>query len=92
MITKALQNHKLEKYAQKGYELYQELLQPLEMYLIDPSIEETEAVQQLIIIPHGILHYLPFEALVCSRTKNSGKVYVVNEQEENTTNPYFSTC
>ncbi len=86
----AIQNHKLEEYAQKGYELYQELLQPLEMYLIDPSIEETEAVQQLIIIPHGILHYLPFEALVCSRTKNSGKVYVVNEQEENTTNPYQS--
>ncbi|MFK7905255.1 MAG: CHAT domain-containing protein, partial [Chitinophagales bacterium] len=85
----AIQNHKFEEYTQKGYELYQELLQPLEMYLIDPSMEE-ETVQQLIIIPHGILHYLPFEALICSRPKDSGKIYIANEEEKDSTKPYQS--
>ncbi len=86
----AIQNHKLEEYTQKGYELYQELLQPLEMYLIDPSMDEEDSIQQLIVIPHGILHYLSLEALICTRPKSSGKVYVANEKEENTTNPYQS--
>ncbi len=86
----AIQNHKLEEYTQKGYKLYQELLQPLEMYLIDPSMDEKDSIQQLIVIPHGILHYLPFEALICTRSKSSGKVYVANEKEENTTSLYQS--
>ena len=84
----AIQNHEWEVYAEKGYELYQELLQPLEMYLIDPSMEREDTIPQLIIISHGILHYLPFEALICTRPK--GRVYVESKEEENQGNPYQS--
>jgi CHAT domain-containing protein/tetratricopeptide (TPR) repeat protein len=36
-------------------QLYEELLAPLRTYLL---------VRQLIIVPHGVLHYLPFHALL----------------------------
>jgi len=50
-----------EFFTQGGYSLYQKLLQPAEPYLTEKS--------KLIIIPDGILNYLPFEILL---TDNKG--------------------
>ncbi|MFK7907195.1 MAG: tetratricopeptide repeat protein, partial [Chitinophagales bacterium] len=60
-FLQSIQQHQLEMYLKKAYELYQYLLQPVEMYLIDPladftSMEEHQEMAQmpqLIIIPHG---------------------------------------
>ncbi len=41
-----------------------ELLAELYNTLIDPVADELVAAQQLIVVPHGSLHYLPFHALV----------------------------
>ena len=89
-FLQSIQQHQLDVYTEKAYELYQYLLQPIEMYLIDPladftSMEEhpkTAQMPQLIIIPHGILNYVPFEALICTRT---GKRYdtSITGQEKN---------
>ncbi len=90
-FLQAIQQHQFETYANSAYELYQYLLQPLEMYLMDPAAvvspfsEKEESansnIPQLIVIPHGILSYVPFEALVCSSLK-SAKV------DAETSNPY----
>ncbi len=76
-FLEAVQKHQLEDYAEKAYELYQYLLQPVEHHLMDAfgdfggeTLEE-KALKELIIIPHGILNYLPFEALTCSSLEDS---------------------
>lgn len=46
----------LYNYKENGLILYDELVRPFEKHLAD--------VQQVGIIPHGVLHYLPFQALV----------------------------
>ncbi len=76
-FLEAIHEHKLEDYAAKAYELYQYLLQPIEHYLIDAfgdfggeTLEEAKS-KELIIIPHDILSYLPFEALLCSSLEDS---------------------
>ena len=76
-FLQAIQQHQFEKYTKTALQLYQWLLQPFEFDLMDAFAEidapssENEALgvenpKQLIIIPHGILNYLPFEALICS--------------------------
>ncbi len=76
-FLEAIHEHKLEGYAEKAYELYQALLQPIEHHLIDAfegfggeTLQE-KTPKELIIIPHGILSYLPFEALLCSSLEDS---------------------
>ena len=68
-FLQSIQQHQLEEYEHKAYELYQRLLQPVEVYLMDMLADESELdeVPQLIVIPHDILNYVPFEALVCTR-------------------------
>jgi len=41
----------------------QALLGKLYQLLLDPICEELNKFHQLIIVPHGVLHYLPFHAL-----------------------------
>jgi CHAT domain-containing protein len=48
-----------------GLKLYRDLVQPLEADLGD--------VEHLIIVPDGILHYLPFETLVMPNSRNETK-------------------
>ncbi|HEU4492648.1 MAG TPA: CHAT domain-containing protein [Rubrobacteraceae bacterium] len=46
--------------------LYRELIAPLEPLLdeaVDPTSEETGASRKLVIVPHGLLHRVPFHAL-----------------------------
>ncbi len=74
-FLQSIQQHNLEEYEQKAYELYQLLLQPVEVYLIDMLADmdlmeeegDSSDTPQLIVIPHDILNYVPFEALVCTR-------------------------
>ena len=70
--------------------MYQLLLQPFEFDLMDAfeemdssSSSENEVLgvanpKQLIIIPHGILSYLPFEALICSPAED----FLIEEEKE----------
>lgn len=88
-FLQSIHNHQFEKYAKTAYELYQYLLQPLEMHLIDffaePSMtEQNEASKKLLIVPHGILNYVPFEALLCSSAEDFLKV----EEKEDSFNRY----
>jgi tetratricopeptide (TPR) repeat protein len=46
--------------------LYRELIEPLEPLLkepVDPTSERTVASRKLVIVPHGLLHRVPFHAL-----------------------------
>jgi CHAT domain-containing protein/tetratricopeptide (TPR) repeat protein len=46
--------------------LYEELIEPLEPFLeetVDRTSDRTEASHKLVIVPHGLLHRVPFHAL-----------------------------
>ncbi|MDP8929316.1 MAG: CHAT domain-containing protein, partial [Actinomycetota bacterium] len=46
--------------------LYEELIEPLESLLnevVDPPSDGTGAARKLVIVPHGLLHRVPFHAL-----------------------------
>jgi tetratricopeptide (TPR) repeat protein len=46
--------------------LYRELIEPLEPLLkesVDPTSDRTVASRKLVIVPHGLLHRVPFHAL-----------------------------
>jgi CHAT domain-containing protein/tetratricopeptide (TPR) repeat protein len=46
--------------------LYEELIEPLEPLLeetVDRTSDRTEALHKLVIVPHGLLHRVPFHAL-----------------------------
>lgn len=49
-----------------GYQLYQELIQPAEPLLTNKS--------NLVIIPDGVLNYLPFEVLLTGNTANNQEI------------------
>ncbi|MDI6890607.1 MAG: CHAT domain-containing protein [Thermodesulfovibrionales bacterium] len=63
-LRKLLQDPKSTHYPEPSQRLYQRLIKPVE-HLID--------TRRLIIVPHGILHYLPFNAL------NSGSSYLIDK-------------
>ncbi len=63
-LRKLLQDPKSTHYLEPSQRLYQRLIKPVE-HLIN--------TQRLIIVPHGILHYLPFNAL------NSGSSYLIDK-------------
>ncbi len=58
--TNAVEGISLDRLAMKTYE---KPLSDLYEMLIQPVTEEISAKKHLIIIPHGMLHYLPFQAL-----------------------------
>ncbi len=63
-FRKLLEDPKSQQYLELSQKLYQRLIKPIE-YLIN--------AQKLIIVPHGVLHYLPFNAL------NSGNSYLIDK-------------
>lgn len=63
-FRRLLQDPKSAQYPELSQKLYQRLIKPIE-HLIN--------TQRLIIVPHGILHYLPFNAL------NSGSSYLIDK-------------
>lgn len=54
--------HKNEAYREQAYQLYQQLIAPLNANLLH---------QDLIIIPDGVLGYIPFESLLTKKVTNS---------------------
>jgi CHAT domain-containing protein/tetratricopeptide (TPR) repeat protein len=66
----ALQNPEqvgIEFFTEVSYRLYQHLIQPAEPYIPKNC--------NLVIIPDGILNYLPFEVLLTNREKSSEKQF-----------------
>lgn len=64
--ARAVDNITLDRLIQKTYEaplsdLYQILIQPVE--------EEIAGKKNLVIVPHGMLHYIPFQALLSRKGK-----------------------
>lgn len=65
-----------EEYRQIGYELYEELLLPLEVQL--------ELPEQLVIVPGGVLGLLPFDALLTEQAGHCNfrsMPYLINRYE-----------
>jgi CHAT domain-containing protein len=63
-FRKLLQDPKSTQYSELSQRLYQRLIKPIENLIATPK---------LIIVPHGILHYLPFNTL------NSGSNYLIDK-------------
>ncbi len=63
-----------EDWARLSHRLYRQLL--------EPAVEQAGLPTRLIIVPDGILHYLPFEALLTKAPENPGSfkghAYLVN--------------
>ncbi len=53
-FRKDVQNYQADTHKTSGFDLYKRLIQP-----IDDKIES----RKITIVPHGVLHYLPFNAL-----------------------------
>jgi tetratricopeptide (TPR) repeat protein len=54
----------LRSHAEQMCALAERLLAELYSALIDPVADELVAARRLIVVPHGLLHYLPFHALI----------------------------
>jgi len=64
-FMESLTQHQFEFFTQKGHQLHQLLIAPIQDFIVDPfAIEEEEELKQVFVIPHGILAYIPFEALI----------------------------
>ncbi len=50
-----------KEFSRQSYALYCLLIQPIEDLIFDPFGSE---LQQLVVLPSGVLHYLPFETLI----------------------------
>ncbi|MFK7904740.1 MAG: CHAT domain-containing protein [Chitinophagales bacterium] len=55
--------HKFETFTKNGYQLHQLLIAPVRDFIVD-NFGVEEELKQVFIIPHDILSYLPFEALI----------------------------
>ncbi len=62
-FLKSINQLRYAKYVALGKQLYDLLIAPIQKHL--PSSSNNN-ISKLIIIPHGLLSYLPFEALICS--------------------------
>ncbi|MFK7904583.1 MAG: CHAT domain-containing protein, partial [Chitinophagales bacterium] len=63
--------HQKTKFHQLSFELYQLLLQEVIHHVVHPFAGSAAEQRQLFIIPHGELHYLPFETLIIQEAKIS---------------------
>ncbi len=65
-LRKSLENPQSREYAIWSAKLYQRLIQP---------VEQDIKTRNIMIVPHGILHYLPFSVL------NNGKNYLIETHD-----------
>jgi CHAT domain-containing protein/Tfp pilus assembly protein PilF len=74
---KLLSKHSAKKFygTAAGRKIYQDLLGPVEHKL--------KNIEQLIIIPDNVIHYLPFESLIISGKKNRNRYLVEKYQISN---------
>ncbi|MGB1241244.1 MAG: CHAT domain-containing protein [Chitinophagales bacterium] len=60
------------EFSRQSYALYCLLIQPIEDLIFDPFESE---LQQLVILPSGVLHYLPFETLIRTPPKSNSPTF-----------------
>lgn len=76
-----LTQHLLTNFIQKSHLLYQLLITPIRDFIVDDFVlkEEEKELKQVFVIPHDVLNYLPFEALILPPSKenffNPSKLY-----------------
>ncbi|MFK7907556.1 MAG: CHAT domain-containing protein, partial [Chitinophagales bacterium] len=86
-FLQAIKHHDQAAYVEKAAKLYALLLQSAEDYFID-WIGMEEEQKHLIIIPDGVLSYIPFEALLrTATTQNAFSVRNTSSFEEQTAPP-----
>ena len=72
----SIYNFDTEKYLEKGYLLYSKFIK---------QIEEKIKGKEVILVPDGILHYLPFEAMLTKEVDSNTKIdysslpYLIND-------------
>ncbi|MFK7904225.1 MAG: CHAT domain-containing protein, partial [Chitinophagales bacterium] len=59
----ALTQHQFADFTEKGQQLYQLLIAPIRDFIVD-DFGFDEELKQVFVIPHGVLSYVPFEALI----------------------------
>ncbi len=50
-------------YPQEMYEAYQQTAYPVYQQIVEPMLQSMPGVQKLVILPHGLLHDVPFDIL-----------------------------
>ncbi len=75
-LNNSIYNQDKDKYLESSYSLYSQLIEP---------VEEKIKEKQVLIIPDGILHYIPFETLLTEEVKEvsnmdySNLPYLIND-------------
>lgn len=67
LLLNSIKSKKLDSFVQTSFQLNNVLIQPV----LQKANDRSDKIQKLIIIPEGILGYIPFEALVASMPSNS---------------------
>ena len=83
----ALTQHQYATFVEKSHQLHQLLIAPIRNFIVDDFgfDEEEEELTQVFVIPHGVLSYVPFEALISSppqplaRREATAKVSAITE-------------
>ncbi|MGB1242527.1 MAG: CHAT domain-containing protein [Chitinophagales bacterium] len=78
-----LTQHQFAVFSEKSHILYQLLIAPIRDFIVDDFGFDDE-LKQVFVIPHGVLTYLPFEALIGSpqplpKFATIGKVSAIKE-------------
>ncbi|MGB1242754.1 MAG: CHAT domain-containing protein, partial [Chitinophagales bacterium] len=66
-FIEGLTEYQFVLFNEKGHQLHQLLIAPIQDFIVEAfgfEEEEEEELKQVFVIPHGVLNYLPFEALV----------------------------
>ena len=74
LFNKSIHQIRLSDYVKTAHHLYQILLEPSILFF-KKNNPKTNPIEQLLIIPHGILSSIPFEAFLCNLPKTEGLAY-----------------
>ncbi|MFK7905436.1 MAG: DUF2225 domain-containing protein [Chitinophagales bacterium] len=62
-LIAALTQHQYTAFIEKSFQLHELLITPIQDFIVD-DFGFDEELKQVFVIPHGVLSYVPFEALI----------------------------
>jgi len=80
----ALIQHQYAAFTEKSFQLYQLLIAPIRDFIVD-DFGFDEGLKQVFVIPHGVLSYVPFEALIGEQKKPLSRPTTVDKVMQNST-------